>query len=59
MVRAFELYRREPVELAVAALAVVPDLEVLEDCVGQLEAGVPLFPVEEFDLHARPERLDH
>jgi hypothetical protein len=42
----------EPSELAVSALAVVPSLEVLEDRLGQLEAGVPLLAIEEFDLHA-------
>ena len=56
---AFELYRREPSELAVATLAVVPDLEVLEHRVGEFESGVPLLPVQKLDLHSRPERLDH
>ena len=43
----------------VAALAVVEDLEVLEDRVGQLEAGPPPLAVQQLDLHAAPERLDH
>jgi len=56
---ALELYRGEPPELAVTALSVVPDLEVIEDRVGELDAGVPLLAVEQFDLHPGPERLDH
>jgi hypothetical protein len=33
-------------------------IEVLEDGVGQLDAGPPAFAVEEFDLHPAPEGLD-
>lgn len=44
-VSAFVLDRGAHVELAVPALAVVPDLEVLEDGVGQLQAGVPALPI--------------
>ncbi len=36
-------YRGEPAELAVSALPVVPDLEVLEDRVGEFDPGVPLL----------------
>tara|TARA_B100000315_G_C14580941_1_gene590427 strand:+ start:183 stop:692 length:510 start_codon:yes stop_codon:yes gene_type:complete len=43
----------------VAALAVVEDLEVLEDGVGQLDSGPPAFPVEDLDLESRPEGLDY
>jgi hypothetical protein len=39
--------------------AVVPDLEVGEGRVGELDAGEPALPVEELDQHAWPERLDH
>ena len=46
-------------ECGVATLAVVEDLEVFEDGVGQLDPGAPPLPVEQFDLHASPERLDH
>lgn len=42
-----------------AALAVEPDLEVVEYRIGELDAGLPLAPVEQLDLHARPEQLDH
>jgi hypothetical protein len=42
----------------VAALPVVEDFEVFEDCVGQFQARLPPFAVEEFGLHAAPERLD-
>lgn len=41
-----------------AAAAVVEALDVFEDRVGELEAGVPALPVEQFGLHAAPERLD-
>jgi len=43
---ALELYRREPAELAVTATTVVPDLEVVEHRVRELDAGVPLLPIE-------------
>jgi hypothetical protein len=43
----------------VAALAVVEDLQVLKDRVGQLDAGAPAVPVQQLDLHTGPERLDH
>ena len=42
-----------------AALAVVADLEVLEDGVGQLNPSPPAFPVEDLDLESRPEGLDY
>ena len=43
----------------VAALSVVEDLKVLEDRVGEFDTGLPPFPVQQFDLHAGPERFDH
>jgi hypothetical protein len=43
----------------VAALAVVEDLEVLEDGVGQLDPGPPAFPVEDLDLESHPEGPDY
>jgi hypothetical protein len=42
-----------------SALAVVEDLEVLEDRIRQLDSGPPDPSVEELDLHPAPERLDH
>ena len=45
----FELYRVEQAELAVSTSAVVPDLEVAEDRVRQVEAGVP-------ELRSDPDR---
>ncbi len=54
-----ELYRCQPSESAVPAPAVVPDLEVLEHRVRQLDPGPPPLPVEQLDLHPRAERLDH
>jgi hypothetical protein len=43
----------------VPALAVVEDLQVLKDRIGQLNAGPPALPVQQLDLHPGPERLDH
>ena len=42
-----------------ASATVVEDLDVLECRVRQLCSGLPSFPVEQFDLHRRPERLHH
>jgi len=44
---------------AVASSPIVEDLEVVEDRVGRLHAGLPAVPVKQFHLHPRPERLDH
>ena len=41
-----------------ASLAVVEDLEVLGDRVGELDPGAPSLSVQEFDLYACPEGLD-
>ena len=46
-------------EGGVASLRVVEGLEVFEDGVGQLDSCLPSLLVEEFDLYAGPERLDH
>jgi hypothetical protein len=35
------------------------DLQVLEDGIRQLRAGPSAAPVQQLDLQARPERLDH
>lgn len=43
--------RGEHAEGGVAALPVVEDREVLEDGVGQLEAGLPSVQVKQLDLH--------
>jgi hypothetical protein len=41
-------------------LTVVEDLEVVfEDRVRELDAGTPALPVQQLDLHPRPERFDH
>ena len=39
----------------VTALAVMEDLEVFEDGVGQLDAGSPGAAIEKLDLHAAPQ----
>ncbi len=46
-------------EARVASLSVVEDLKVLEDRIGEFDAGLPSFPVQQFDLHPGPERFDH
>jgi len=46
-------------EGGVAALTVVQDLEVFEDGVGNLDAGAPALAVQQLNLEAIPERLDH
>jgi hypothetical protein len=55
LIDGFELDGCEHAKRGVAALAVVEDLEVLEDRVGELDSGVPALAVEELDLHAAPE----
>ena len=47
----FELYRRHHAERGVSALAVVPDLDVVEHRIGELDPGGPALAVEELDLH--------
>jgi len=59
LVSGFKLDWCEHVKRCVASLPVVPDLQVLEDRVAQLDAGAPALPVEELDRHASPGGLDH
>ena len=49
----------EHVQGAVASLGVVPDLDVVVDRAGEFDACLPSSAVEQLDLHAGPERLDH
>jgi hypothetical protein len=42
----------------VAPLAIVEDLEVLEDGADEFHPGVPALAVEQFDLHPAPKGLD-
>ena len=51
-----ELDRAEHAQGAVATLAVMEDLEVFEDGVGELDAGPPAVSVEQLDLHPGPDR---
>ena len=53
-----ELDRCEHTQGRVAALAIVEDLEVLEDRARQLDSGLPPLPIEELDLHPAPEGFD-
>src|SRR3954447_5485216 len=55
----FVLSRGEHPEGAVAASAVVEELDVVVDRGGELDAGLPRLAVEQFDLQAAPERFDH
>ena len=41
------------------SLPIVEDLDVVEDGIGELEAGPPPLAIQEFDLHARPEAFHH
>ena len=43
----------------VASLVVVEDLEIFEDRVREFDAGASPFAVQEFDLHAGPDRFNH
>src|SRR5215218_8901789 len=54
-----ELSRGQHAEAAVAGLPVVEALQVRNDRVGQRHPGPPAVPVQQLDLQARPERLDH
>jgi hypothetical protein len=40
-------------------LAIVEDLQIVEDRVGQFHSGPPWLTVQQLDLHATPEGLDH
>ena len=42
-----------------APRAVVEHVDVVEDGVSEFESSCPTLPVEQFDLHARPEALHH
>src|ERR1700733_14874387 len=47
------------VQGAVALSGVVPDLNVVVDCAGELDTSLPALAVKRLGLHPRPERLDH
>lgn len=46
-------------EGGVPSTTVVEHLDVLEDRVRELDARLPRLPVQQLDLHRRPERLHH
>ena len=52
MLVSIELVRGQQAKGRVSALSVVSDLEIFEDRVGELNAGVPAFADEQPDLHA-------
>ena len=54
-----KLERCEHTQRRVTPLAIVEDLEVFEDRTGQFDACAPALPIEQFDLHATPERFHH
>lgn len=43
----------------VPSTTVVEHLDVLEERIRELDASLPLLPVQQLDLHPRPERLHH
>jgi len=57
-VPSLELDRGKHAKRRVTALAIVEDLEVLEDGIRELDVGPPVSAVEELDLHPAPEGLD-
>src|SRR5262249_59876495 len=54
----FDLYGWLPAEGGMAPAVVVEAFDVLEDRVGELDAGGPALPVEQLGLHAAPERFN-
>ena len=58
LISSFELDWCDHAKRGVPSLTIVEDLEVVEDGVRQLDSCAPTLPVEEFDLHPAPERLD-
>src|ERR1035437_5741515 len=58
LVPSLELDWCKHAQCRMTALAIVEDLEALEDRIGQLDPCTPDAPVEQFDLHPAPERLD-
>ena len=46
-------------ECGVSAASVVEHFDVLKDRVRQLDPGLPLPTVQQFDLHRRPEGFHH
>jgi hypothetical protein len=52
-----ELDGCEHAKRGVPALAVVEDLEVFEDCVGEFDAGAPSFSVEELNLRLQNDSI--
>jgi len=56
--RSLELDRGKHAERRGMALAVMEDLERLEDRIREFDASSPGLAVQELDLHPAPERLD-
>ena len=58
LVQRLALERGEHAQRAMTSTAVVEDLKIFEHGVGEFDAGAPGAAVEQFGLHAPPERLD-
>jgi hypothetical protein len=54
-----ELYWCFPVQITVSLAGVVEPFDVFEHRVSKFNTGVPTLSIEEFDLHAAPEGLNH
>ena len=55
----FKFNRCHHAKRRVTALAIVEDLEILEQRGGEFDPRVPPLAVQKLDLDATPERLDH
>lgn len=47
----FELYRRKHLKRTVTTLAIVEDLKVFKDHVGEFHPGTPPLSIQKLDLH--------
>jgi len=43
----------------VSSFLVVEGVNVVDRCRGELDDAGPFLPIQQFDLHSRPERFDH
>ena len=59
LLAAFELDWRDVAKRGVTPPSIVEPFDPVDHGHRQLEPGCPSFPVEEFDLHRSPERLDN
>lgn len=55
----FKLERCEHTQRRMTPLAIVKDLEIFEDRARQFDGCHPALSIQEFHVHAAPERFDH